>query len=220
MIRMSTIMASSVLMIRNVSAHDHLILNGPYIQCVRWKRKPMWLPIAKTKLFRIPVKPVIPTEEVEELKHVNYHYKTYMRSLRHYFITREEANKVEFDPVSVKKMADEEFLKCSKINEEWNAQISVEREQRLAQSREARVKEIIEKLAAKKERDLITQATVDAEIKKAKEEVKTFITLDNIDEAIENALKTVIDHNAAINLDGSFYTGNHEKTRENVDSTM
>lgn len=83
MIGISMITSTSALMIRNVNSFDRFVLNGLCIQFVRWKRKPIWLPTAKTKLFRVPKRPVLPEEEILELRRINNNYKTYMNSLRY-----------------------------------------------------------------------------------------------------------------------------------------
>lgn len=213
MMRVSTIMNASTLTMRNLNGYDHLIVNGPCIQCVRWKRKPIWLPTAKSKMFRIPQRPVIPKEESTELKRLFNNYRTAMNSFRHYFFEIEKANRVEFDEETVKQKTKEDFLKCSKINDDWNKQVAVEREFRYNKQREERVNEIKLKLEAKKAREVETQARVDSEIRKAKEEAVTFITSNNIDEAIEKVLQTIVNHNAAIDLKGNFYTDDYTKTQ-------
>lgn len=132
---------------------------------------------------------------------------------RHYFFEIEKANRVEFDEETVKQKTKEDFLKCSKINDDWNKQVAVEREFRYNKQREERVNEIKLKLEAKKAREVETQARVDSEIRKAKEEAVTFITSNNIDEAIEKVLQTIVNHNAAIDLKGNFYTDDYTKTQ-------
>lgn len=47
-----------------------------------WKRKPIWLPMAKTKVFKIPPRPVVPPEEYEEMKRIHNHYRTVVKSIR------------------------------------------------------------------------------------------------------------------------------------------
>jgi hypothetical protein len=62
---------------------ESFIPNSVYTQCIRWKRKPIWLPTAKSKLFRVPKKRVVPVDENEETKRLYNHYRTYMSSLRY-----------------------------------------------------------------------------------------------------------------------------------------
>lgn len=61
---------------------ETFVPNSVYTQCVRWKRKPIWLPTAKSKLFRVPKRPVVPIEEKLELQRLYNNYRTYMTSFR------------------------------------------------------------------------------------------------------------------------------------------
>ena len=61
---------------------DSLVSNSIYHQIVRWRGKPKWLPMAKSKVFRIPVRKHVPKdEELEVLKLFNI-YRTNMASIR------------------------------------------------------------------------------------------------------------------------------------------
>lgn len=62
---------------------ETFVPNSVYTQCVRWKRKPIWLPPAKSKMFRIPKRPVIPEEDKLELQRLYNNYRTYMTSFRY-----------------------------------------------------------------------------------------------------------------------------------------
>lgn len=44
------------------------------IQSVRW-RKPRWLPMAKSRVFKISERHVLPVEESEEWKRLNNNYR-------------------------------------------------------------------------------------------------------------------------------------------------
>ncbi|CAK9807628.1 Probable 28S ribosomal protein S26, mitochondrial [Anthophora quadrimaculata] len=205
MMRSSIICGAKTLTVQNLRVYDHLIFHGPCIQSVRWKKKPIWLPLAKSKLYKIPPTPVPRPEEYEELKRLHNNYKTLMKSLRQFFVDYEAKRAQIFSEKVLKHNAEEDFKICSYINDKWNKEVATLREQRLAEERELRVKEIKMKVEEKAERDLNIQERVDAEIRKAKEEVATFITRDNIDEAIKNALETIVNHNVAIDSNGNFY---------------
>ncbi|KAK9309764.1 hypothetical protein QLX08_000744 [Tetragonisca angustula] len=214
MIRLPVQFSVNLLTVRNLNAYDHVISNGSNIQCVRWKRKPIWLPPVKSKLFRVPKRKVIPTEESIELKRLHNNYRTYMKSLMTYFIETGKERERCFDKLVVEKNAQKDFEICSQINDEWNKKVATMREKRLIQEREDRQKEILEKVQAKKERDSKILEKIDEEIRKAKEEAKTFITPENIDKAIVNALENITEHNVAIDLKGNFY-----KTESKVESS-
>lgn len=201
----SSVIGTSTLTIRNLAGYDHLISKATTIQCVRWKRKPIWLPTAKSKIFKVPQKPQIPEEEYTELMRIHNNYKTMMKSLRSFFIMKYQEEKAKSNVSTLKEYADEDFLVRYHINKEWNKQVAAEREDRLIAARNVRAEEIMKKLEEKEQRDLKIQREVDAVIRKAKEEAPTFITPDNIDEAIAKALETIVNHNAAIDLEGNYY---------------
>ena len=49
---------------------------------VIWARKPLGSPMAKTKMFKIPVHPVIAEDERAETKRLYDNYRTQIKSLR------------------------------------------------------------------------------------------------------------------------------------------
>jgi hypothetical protein len=63
-----------------------LLIHPACIQCVRWARKPSWLPMAKSKLFVIPERPKIDESEKRELKRLHDRYKTHMHAIRYAYI--------------------------------------------------------------------------------------------------------------------------------------
>ncbi|XP_076651560.1 mitochondrial ribosomal protein S26 [Halictus rubicundus] len=210
----SSVMGTSILTIRNLAGYDHLISKATTIQCVRWKRKPIWLPTAKSKIFKVPQKPQIPEEEHAELQRLHNNYKTMMKSLRSFFVAKLEEEKVKSSATTSQEYANEDFLVRYHINKEWNKQVAAEREDRLIAERSRRTEEIMMKLEEKAERNLQIQRDVDAEIRKAKEEAPTFITPDNIDQAIAKALENIVNHNAAIDLEGNYYIEHSEEIPE------
>lgn len=131
-----------------------------------------------------------------------------------FFEQEEEKRKHLLDADIVKRNWEKDFEICSYINNTWNEQSATLRKERLAQARKMRDEEIDQKLEAKAKRDKEIQIRVDAEIRKAKEQAATFITAENIDEAIRAALETVVSHNAAIDVNGKIY----EEKPENVSS--
>ncbi|EZA62514.1 hypothetical protein DMN91_006174 [Ooceraea biroi] len=189
---------------------SEFIPNSVYTQCVRWKRKPIWLPPAKSKLFRVPKKPVIPDVENQELQSLFNHYRTYMTSLRTHIEQVQMANRqVQFDKAVIKQMEEEDFQACSAINDEWNAKIAEERTVRLAEMRKRRKENILERLVEHEERQARRNQRIDECIRKAKEEAPTFITAENVDAAIEACLENVVDHNRALDLNGEWHVGKY-----------
>lgn len=201
----------NVLTIRNLNVYDCLIFNGTQIQSVRWKRKPIWLPTAKSKVFRVPQKKHLPEDEMREIKRLFNNYRTQCNSLLKYFHIKYKDSIKCLDVQVVENTMKKDFELCSYINDRWNQHVAALRDERLAKEREERREQIKGKVKAKEERELELQELIDIKVKKAKQEAPTFITRENIDEAIENALETIVDHNAALDLKGNFHKSNSAK---------
>lgn len=70
-------------MMNNLIMTEWVGINAVNTQIVRWwKRKPMWLPPAKSKLFRIRQRVSVPPDEAAENRRLNNNYNTYRNSLR------------------------------------------------------------------------------------------------------------------------------------------
>ena len=63
------------LLINNGKLDYNIINNSVTIQTVRWRRKPRWLPVAKSKLFRVPERVKQSPEESAELLRLHNVYK-------------------------------------------------------------------------------------------------------------------------------------------------
>ncbi|XP_063979593.1 small ribosomal subunit protein mS26 [Diachasmimorpha longicaudata] len=183
-------------------------INGTFSQIIRWKRKPVWLPQAKSKLFKVPPRLHIPKEESVEILRLYNHYRTYRKSIREYLVQLVKASQVQFDEASVRKAEEEDYARCCIINEEWNKEVSKTRDIRLAKEKEARKEHTLQMISMKKEKQRLMMEKIEEKVKKAKLEAVTFITPDNIDRAIEEALANVVDYNAAIDKNGNYYGKN------------
>jgi small subunit ribosomal protein S26 len=130
-----------------------------------------------------------------------------MRSIRLFF--RQEVKRKEQIVAQELTPADEEaeFQRCSSINDQWNLEIAKIRNERLAKENAERAEFIKSRLEAKKIRDEENLRKVDAIVKREKELAPTFVTRDNIDEAIEKALANPSDYNFSIDLQGAIYKG-------------
>lgn len=49
--------------------------NPSCLQCIRWHRKPRWIPVAKSRMFRIPERTKQDENERVELMRLNNNYK-------------------------------------------------------------------------------------------------------------------------------------------------
>jgi len=163
-------------------------------------------------MFRIPVKPVIPEEEKIELSRLINIYRTNMRSLREYFKEQLAAQSTGAEVIEERKQKEIEQHKwCIKENEKWNIEIAKLREERLAKDAVAREEKILQKILAHEKMQSEMLDEINATVRREKEASKTFITPENINEAIEVALQNVVDYNFCIDLEGNFYEGRYGK---------
>lgn len=192
----------NALIIRGLCAHD-FIHSKIFVQSVRWKRKPIWLPTAKSKMFRVPQRPKIPEEEKKELKRLNANYKTYMNSLIHHFhkIHIYQTSQERQDMISAEW--EREFEESRRINNEWNESVAAERKKRLEKEKEEEVKRVEMKLQKNAEEMAKKLIEIEAEVATVLEQAENFITEQNIDAAIDEALKHVENHNYTIDVHGN-----------------
>lgn len=107
-----------------------------------------------------------------------------------------------------------EFDQALQINNEWNAECAKVRAARMEKKLKEQQQYVLERLAAKEEREEEQRLKVREVIEMQKEQVKHFITEENIDEAIERALANVVDYNFAIDLDGNMIKGSQSLGKE------
>ncbi|XP_067012915.1 small ribosomal subunit protein mS26 [Anabrus simplex] len=185
------------------------VIESPtYYQGVRWRRKPRWVPVAKSKMFRVPERPKVPEEEMNELQRLNNNYNTQIKSIRAFLKEQVQASYMTVDTsLDKERLEAEDFARCMKINDEWNAKIVKIREERLAKQAELTKEKVIQKIIQEEEKEKQTLEEIERIVREEKEKAKSYITADNIDEAIEKALNTEVDYNFAIDLDGNIYHG-------------
>lgn len=178
------------------------ISNNPTcVQCVRWRRKPRWMPTAKSKLFRVPERKKEDPEERAELMRLHHNYKynklyahyknpiylnayffsrTQIRALRSYLMEECQAQRLitSADHVVItpeEELADQEA--SIRLNDEWNSKIASERNQRIEAKLAERREFILSRLELKEERE--KEAFIAAEELVRKEKVQIKICIEN-----------------------------------------
>ncbi|XP_017863592.1 PREDICTED: probable 28S ribosomal protein S26, mitochondrial [Drosophila arizonae] len=192
--------------------------NNFALEFVRWRRKPRWLPVAKSKLFRVPERKKQTEEERTELMRLHNHYKTQLRSVRQYLreeVVRQQETSTADHIVLTPEQEEAEFQRCVEVNAAWNAKIAKEREVRLAKEREEKVAYVQERLEAGKLREEERRERANERVRYEIEQSKTFITRENLDEAIETALANPVDYNFAIDLAGNMIKGRATQPQSN-----
>lgn len=130
----------------------------------------------------------------------------FFRSYLHHFTVQ---NKVHLNKEIIIQAEEEDFQVCSAINDKWNAEVAKQREVRLADKREKRKENILQKLLYEEELKKRKKHDIDRKIKEVKKEASTFITAENVDAAIEECLTNIVDHNRALDLEGNWHDGNY-----------
>ncbi|CAK1594169.1 unnamed protein product [Parnassius mnemosyne] len=180
------------------------------LQCAEAHRKPRWLPVAKSKIYRIPKRPVVSEEERIELLRINNNYKTQMRAIRRFYheeMIKERSTLESASSEMSQRLEAEEWERCVQLNDKWNAQVAAEREERRKKEFEKMEEYALARIEAKDKelKEKIAQAS--ERIRRQKELSTTFITPETLDEAIDHALANPTDYNFAIDLEGQQYLG-------------
>ncbi|CAB0002290.1 unnamed protein product [Nesidiocoris tenuis] len=202
-------------MLRRACASISEIGVSPFsLTAIRWKRtKPRWLPTAKTKVFRVPERKKFPADEDDENKRLFNNYRTLMRSLKHHFAERTVAMSTGEEVLAeIARKEEEAAQEAIRINDEWNAEIAKKRAFVLAQEKEREALEILEAVQKAKAAALEMKMKADEIVRQEKERAKHYITPENIDQAIAQALETVVDPEFAIDLKGNIYEGRRTRT--------
>ncbi|CAB3224807.1 unnamed protein product [Arctia plantaginis] len=185
-----------------------------FIQAAEAHRKPRWLPVAKSKIYRIPKRPVISEDERLELLRLNNNYKTQMRAIRRFYsedMIKEQESRQSASSEMSQRLEAEEWARCVELNEKWNLEVAKEREERRKLEIQAIEEHALKRIEADdlKLKERIAKAS--AEIKREKELSSTFITPETLEAAIEHALANPTDYNFAIDLKGNLYQGKETK---------
>lgn len=77
-----TVIAAGSQLSGQLAANEFVGITSVYCQTIRWKRKPMWLGTAKSKIFRVPPRIRLPDEEAIEIKRLCNNYRTYRKSIK------------------------------------------------------------------------------------------------------------------------------------------
>nr|CAG4646643.1 EOG090X0FQ9 [Macrothrix elegans] len=171
-----------------------------------WIRKPLGSPMAKSKIFKIPQKPVLPEDEKAEIKRLYDNYKNHMKSIRQYFYEQSLKQAESGESAQLKlKQEEEEHMRLMEENLLENSRIAELREARLKAEAEKSKAKVLATLSKKEEIDKKLELNLKAFIEK--QQATPFIKVDEIEKAIEIALANPVDFNFAIDLNGYVYRG-------------
>ncbi|XP_075223113.1 mitochondrial ribosomal protein S26 [Lycorma delicatula] len=183
-------------------------VNQVCLQFVRWRRKPRWLPVAKTKMYRVPRRQRLPEGEEEEVYRLFNNYRTSLKAIRYYLSEQIKSQTTAPEVIAEQlRVEQEDHAKCLKLNDEWNEEVKKMREKRVADEAEERRLKILQEIETIKQQEAEELHYIDTLVRSEKEYSKKYITRKNIDEVLEKVLSETIDYNFCIDLDGNIYRG-------------
>ncbi|RWS31179.1 hypothetical protein B4U80_07719 [Leptotrombidium deliense] len=171
------------------------------------RRKPLWMPMAPSKLFVIKQKPVIPEDEKQQIESLEQRYEIFMDSVRQYF-------KKEFYDPTLMSGGISEDQRRNELEEQEQLLLENEEENRRVAALRAEQNALQEQIAIGKfnEKSLEEELKKEEEFRKAREIVKreikrseTYITKAKLEEAIESALLNPVHYEFAIDLQGNVH---------------
>lgn len=177
------------------------------LQQVRWKKakgmKPRWMPIAPSKLFKINLGPPKDPEELAVLRRLDSVYKTEMKAIRNFW--REEHLKDleladKHSALSQEEEREHEHL--LEENEKENQRVAILRMERNKLEEARRVEELLKREADAKAKLAQLKEQVEEIVRLEKKRSSTYVTLENLDEAIEFAIENPISYSFAIDQQG------------------
>lgn len=160
--------------------------------CVRFARKPIWMPTAPSKLFRIAEHTFYDDEESTQIRKLQVAYAAQMSSIhkymeREFYIPATQAGGLPAEFVEQEKQEDELIYK---ENDQINAEVAKKREVYFENMTKNLEREVMEEKMTREEALIEAAEKVDDFVKKHKEDPNNFITPENFDTMIEK----IIDH--------------------------
>jgi len=179
------------------------IVSCPNIQAVRF-RKPRFMPPAKSKMFIIRDKPVIPDEENKELQRLYNNHKTALRSLSKFFINEFAKESATGEIVQRRmQLQAEEHERLMEYNRQENTRVAKLREERVAREWAQHEEALLQKAAEFEEQRERDRLIADQIVREAKKVAATSVSYEHLDAAIEKALESVVTYNFAVDLEGN-----------------
>ncbi|KAH7640713.1 mitochondrial ribosomal protein S26 [Dermatophagoides farinae] len=191
----------------------NLVTKQTFIQSVRYGlkykrkepfRKPIWQPIAPSKLYRIRKKEEMSEQEKKQREHLEYTYNVNIKSIKQFLhqefylpiVNAEQGGSNEF------VHEEEELEKAMIENDRENQRVAAMREERLKLfQQELDAKMMAMKIQQEEEKRQIGEQ-FDQIVSQEIERSKTYITRDNIDAKIDEVLTHQTNYDYAIDVNG------------------
>ncbi|XP_072041952.1 small ribosomal subunit protein mS26-like [Amphiura filiformis] len=170
-------------------------------QCVRW-RKMRTDPPPKNKVI-IKRRPVYNEWEDNFLSTKLNHYRTMMRGIQSIIVKQVEFAAARDELLLARKKELELVPELLRWNEEENEKTKRERALRLAEETTKSEEEKLQRLLREDEKRILHLQQAEEIVRLEKEASKSFITLENMEEKIEEAIENPKNYNFLLKQDGS-----------------
>lgn len=180
---------------------------------VRWKRvepkrKPIWAPMAPSKLFVIKEPVVYPKDEMEQMNHLYFHYDSEMLSVREYvrdhiYLPAKTSGGLSEDQI---RYEEEEHQKLLIENQLENQRVAEMRSERLASDRVKEELDMLDEETERKNQEESLRKEAERQVILEINRSKTFITRENLEKSIQESMLHPVHYDFAIDKDGNIVT--------------
>ncbi len=170
-------------------------------------RKPVWEPMAPSKIFRINTKEPLDEEEAKQRQHFDNTFETNMRSIRQYLNNEFYLPTLEAGGLTHEQVIDEETeqLQLIQQNDRENQRVAQLRAQRLALQSQLLDQQLIVSHLQQLEDSKLKGKQLDQIVKQEIKRSETYITHENLESVIEEALANPISYDFAIDTEGNVH---------------
>ncbi|CAL8115312.1 unnamed protein product [Orchesella dallaii] len=181
-------------------------------QSIRNYKKPMWVPIAPSKMYKNIVVIPPPKMEFQEETALRETYELYSRSLWKFQdgISREQEAQMQKEAIQVSEEV--ELERIFKMNDAENEKVKKIREESVMKEWEEVEAEILAKRKGLEEEELLqleeTEKLIQSELKRLEKAIK----IEDLDEVIDKAMAAEWDYNFAIDKSGKVVQGRYNNS--------
>ncbi|CAL8109675.1 unnamed protein product [Orchesella dallaii] len=181
-------------------------------QSIRNYKKPIWVPIAPSKMYKNIVETPLPKMELQEVTALQETYKLYSSSLWKFQdgISREHEAQMQKEAIQVSEEV--ELERIFKMNDAENEKVKKIREESVIKEWEEVEAQILAMRKGLEEEELIrleeTEKVIQSELKRLEKVIK----IEDLDEVIDKAMAAEWDYNFAIDKSGKIVQGRYNNS--------
>lgn len=180
---------------------------------VRYARKPIWMATAPSKLFRIAEHTFYSPEEIVKIRELHKTYRAQEAALREYmkhqfYIPATQSGGLPQELIDKERIED---MQRFKENEEENARIAKIREEAINKQMKDLENKVMEAKISKEEDLLQTAQELNDYVEEQVSNPRSFVTADNIDAVIEDALENPVCYEFFIDKSGGKHVLKEER---------